>query len=264
MKSCCVKRCALWALMLLLALCRMPVRAVAQEDLLPLDIAILEDPMDLLRLVNRDNLLDKRYPDQSEACYKLERVNLPVTRGKHLLRAVANDALEALFAAAKAEEIELYVGSAYRAYRNQEVIYYNRVKQLGYDDGYSQMAGASEHQTGLAVDVVSGDYKRVFEVEFGETREGVWLRENCARFGFILRYPQDKEDITGIRYEPWHLRYVGEEAAAYIMDNGLTLEEFSAARIRTLGAYYGDAQAMNDDAQLRWQLAAQDAQQGDS
>ena len=66
-------------------------------------------------------------------------------------------------------------------------------------------------------------YSDLFQTEFGETREGIWLRENCAEFGFIIRYPENKTEITGVRYEPWHLRYVGTEVASYIMENNLTL-----------------------------------------
>lgn len=72
---------------------------------------------------------------------------------------------------------------------------------------------------------------------FGETEEAVWLRENCARYGFILRYPKEAEDVTGVPYEPWHLRYVGVEAAAYIMENGLTLEAFTAEWQAALAEY---------------------------
>lgn len=206
----------------------------------PIDISILEDPYDVLRLVNKDNQLDRTYPDQNISMYRLERVAVPVTKGSHQLRKVANLALRELFEVAYEEGIELYVGSSYRAYRNQEVMHYNRVKRMGYDDGYTQMAGASEHQTGLAVDVISEAYADLFQQSFGETQEGIWLREHCAEFGFIIRYPEDKEEITGIRYEPWHLRYVGREVASYIMEKGLTLEEFSAERIIALGTYYGE------------------------
>lgn len=228
-------------LMIILVIFVKPIcKASESNNLLPIDIEILKDPLDVLILVNRDNLLSKNYPDQSIDMYKLVDVTVPVTKGAHQLRPVMNEAMEKLFEAAYAGEIELYVGSSYRSYRKQEVVYYNRVKRIGYDDGYSQMAGASEHQTGLAADVVSAEYANLFQTEFGETKEGIWLRENCAEFGFIIRYPEDKMDITGVHYEPWHLRYVGPEVANYIMDNDLTLEEFSAMRIGTLGEYYGD------------------------
>lgn len=238
MKSCFVTRIYIWMLALILMVLWMPIHTMADgNEELSIELSILEDPLDVLRLVNRSNLLEKDYPDQNIDMYKMEKVTLPVTKGTHMLRPVANAALEELFAAAYKEDIELYVGSSYRNYRSQEVIHYNRVKRMGYDDGYSQIAGASEHQMGLAADVVSKAYANLFKTEFGETREGVWLKENCARFGFIIRYPEDKEEITGVRYEPWHLRYVGHEAAAYITENGLTLEEFSIERLHTLSEH---------------------------
>ena len=240
----------LWLWMMVLMAVAAPAYAVS-EGLLPVDIEILKDPSDVLLLVNRENLLHRAYPDQATDMYRLEEVTVPVTKGTHRLRPVMNAALERMFEAAYADGVELYVGSSYRSYRQQEVIHYNRVKRMGYDDGYAQMAGASEHQTGLAADVVSAAYANLFQQEFGETTEGIWLKENCAEFGLIIRYPEDKEDITGVQYEPWHLRYVGPEAASYIMEHQLTLEEFSAMRVLALGAHYGDAASAGPEEEAR-------------
>lgn len=193
----------------------------------PVPQAVFEDPFDVLRLINRENLLDPAYPDQSIAMYEMTPVTAPVTESGLTLRPIVNEAVTEMLAAAKAEGIKLYVASAYRNYRTQEVMHYNRVKRLGRDDGRVQMAGASEHQAGLAADVVSWAYRNGFETSFGNTAEGKWLAANCARYGFILRYPEDKQEITGVRYEPWHMRYVGVEAATYIMESGLTLEEYT-------------------------------------
>ncbi|MDE6053987.1 MAG: M15 family metallopeptidase [Lachnospiraceae bacterium] len=85
--------------------------------------------------------------------------------------------------------------------------------------------GASEHQIGLALDIVSSTYSGL-EIGFCETRAGKWLKEHCDKYGFILRYPEGKEYITGIQYEPWNFQYVGKEAAAQIMERDITLEEF--------------------------------------
>ena len=200
----------------------------------PVSRETLEDSMDVLRLVNKENLLEKSYPDQDSEMYRLVEVTAPVTKGTHQLRAVANDALMEMFEAAQADGIKLYVGSSYRSYRTQEVIHYNRKKSLGYDDGYTQVAGGSEHQTGLAADVVSWEYRDKFQQSFGKKKEGIWLQENCARFGFILRYPKEKEDITGVKYEPWHVRYVGKEVAVYIIESELTLEEFTEEYLAAL------------------------------
>ena len=85
--------------------------------------------------------------------------------------------------------------------------------------------GTSEHQLGLAVDIISNVHPELDE-SWAQTEEAEWLKENCADYGFILRYPPDKSGITGIVWEPWHFRYVGEEAAQYIMENDLCLEEY--------------------------------------
>ena len=113
--------------------------------------------------------------------------------------------------------------SAYRSYESQKNVYNNRVKNQGKEsaDAYVAKPGFSEHQTGLCIDITNKD--RYF-VE--GTEEVEWLKENCSKFGFIIRYPKDKKDVTGIEYEPWHIRYVGKDVAKYISDNGITLEEY--------------------------------------
>ena len=112
--------------------------------------------------------------------------------------------------------------SGYRSYDYQAQLYENYVARDGQAaaDRYSARPGHSEHQSGLAFDVGDIDY------DFGKTARGKWLAAHCAEFGFILRYPQGKESITGYMYEPWHIRYVGINAAKTIMNNSLTLEEY--------------------------------------
>ncbi len=112
--------------------------------------------------------------------------------------------------------------SAYRSYSSQKSIYNNYVRERGQTeaDKISARPGHSEHQTGLAFDV--GELRG----RFGSTPRGIWLKDNCHRFGFIIRYPQGKENITGYAYEPWHIRYVGVEVATSIMKSGITLEEY--------------------------------------
>ena len=137
------------------------------------------------------------------------------------------EALVKLCDAARAEGHELYLKSGYRSYYKQAVMYENRIKKYGYDDGWVTKPGASDHQTGLGCDVVPKNWTdRGMNEDMAEEPETQWMAENCAQFGFILRYPKDKEAITEINYEPWHLRYVGVEVATYIMENGLCLEEF--------------------------------------
>lgn len=122
---------------------------------------------------------------------------------------------------------EIIAFSGFRSYNYQKKLYNSSVEKDGeeYAQRYSAKPGHSEHQTGLAFDL-GGQMKYWLEVEFEDTEEGIWLRENGHRFGFILRYPKDKEHITGYMYEPWHFRYVGEEHASKIYEKGITLEEY--------------------------------------
>jgi len=85
--------------------------------------------------------------------------------------------------------------------------------------------GASEHQLGLALDITSDTYIELLQ-GFADTEAGKWLAEHCCEYGFVLRYPLGKEDITGVEYEPWHFRYVGKEAATVMTEEGICLEEF--------------------------------------
>ena len=148
--------------------------------------------------------------------------------------------VQELIAAAKEDGYSLAIVSGYRTMDRSRMLYANKIaeyKTMGYDEATAKVEaakwvappGTSEHHSGLAMDIVSGDYYTKYSdlVEaFENEPEAVWLRENCARFGFILRFPKDKTDITGINYEPWHFRFVGEEHARAIMDQGLCLEEY--------------------------------------
>ncbi|MBQ3861890.1 MAG: M15 family metallopeptidase, partial [Clostridia bacterium] len=131
-------------------------------------------------------------------------------------------ALDALSAGAAANGLSIYAISGYRSYEYQLGLYDRYVARDGKAeaDRYSARAGHSEHQTGLAVDVNSLEYA------FADTAEGQWLAAHCAEYGFILRYPEGKEEITGYRYEPWHIRYLGVETAKKVAESGLTLEEY--------------------------------------
>ena len=123
----------------------------------------------------------------------------------------------------------LYLKSAYRSYRTQKTMYNNRLaKNKGKDDGWVSVPGASDHQTGLGCDVVPSNWKdKAMNDKMMKEPECQWMAEHCCEFGFIIRYPADKQEITEINTEPWHLRYVGIPAATYIMENGLCLEEFT-------------------------------------
>jgi len=200
----------------------------------PIDMMDM-DP-ELIIMINKSMFLDKAYaPDGlvKMKSLKLDKqgnnTNGGVRQvdGTWQLRKECAEALVQLCDAARAEGHELYLRSGYRSYYKQAVMYENRIKKYGYDDGWVTKPGASDHQTGLGCDVVPKKWTdRGMNEDMAKEPETQWMAENCARFGFILRYPADKEDITEINYEPWHLRYVGVEVATYIMDNGLCLEEF--------------------------------------
>ena len=135
---------------------------------------------------------------------------------------VAYAALEEMFAGAYAEGITLWIASGYRSYATQDWLYNNYVAMDGKEaaDTYSARPGHSEHQTGLAFDL---NYVADF---FATTPEGIWLANNSWKYGFIIRYQKNKEAVTGYKYEPWHVRYVGKDAAKAIYDSGLCLEEY--------------------------------------
>lgn len=147
---------------------------------------------------------------------------------KRMLRQEAAKALEELFAAAEADGMELRAVSGYRSYDRQKVIYENNVRTKGEAEAnrVSAVPGTSEHQTGLTIDVSSPSAGNALEETFGHTEEGEWLARRAPEFGFIIRYPEGAEDITGYVYEPWHIRYVGKDLAPDIAKSGLTLEEY--------------------------------------
>ena len=193
------------------------------------------DP-ELVILVNKDMFLSKDYVPEDLVTMKALKLDkqgnntnggVRRTNSDMQLRRECAEALVKLCDAARAEGHELYLKSAYRSYRTQDTMYYNRLKEYGYDDGWVTKPGASVHQTGLGCDVVPKNWTdRGMNEKMAKEEETQWMAAHCAEFGFILRYPEDKEDVTKINYEPWHLRYVGIPAATYIMENGLCLEEF--------------------------------------
>lgn len=213
--------------------------------------------MDMANLVRRISGEDNRdvqepnLPDVDLNSWELRLVNkwspIPreddpetgLTKDQYLFDVRALEALDGFLVAGEREGLDLCLSSAWRSYTYQEELFKNKVRtlmeELGCDwtaaeeDAARAVArpGESEHQLGLAADIVSYSYN-VMDGGFGETEAGQWLQEHCAEYGFILRYPADKEDVTGVIYEPWHFRYVGTEAAVYIMEHGLCLEEFRA------------------------------------
>ena len=130
--------------------------------------------------------------------------------------------------AAKLENISIYSGSAYRSYSYQQNLYnrYAKVDGIAKTDTYSARAGYSEHQTGLAIDIMNANWGYIDKTD----KEYTWLINNSYKYGFILRYPEDKEKITGYMYEPWHYRYVGIDLATELVKENLTYEEYIAKK----------------------------------
>ena len=186
----------------------------AEEDGWKLAIASIYYPM------------DEEYPVETRA----------VDNTGYAFDVRAANALEAMLDAARADGVSLYITSAWRSRATQAELYENRVYRFqlqGYSREEAEVLGAtivarpgtSEHELGLSTDLLTNEYQ-VLDSGFAETAAYAWLTEHCAEYGFIERYPQGKGELTGIIWEPWHYRYVGEEVAAYIMSNGLCLEEY--------------------------------------
>lgn len=178
--------------------------------------------MDYEILVNKDNALDRTYVPSdlvdANSCYKDGiLINKKVLEQFNLMKEDANSF-----------GYNIDIMSGYRDYLYQEKIYNKLLLEKGFAYTFRSVAkpGCSEHQTGLAVDIcVYKDNKCYIEHELEEMEETKWLIYNCYKYGFILRYPKYKEDITGYNYEPWHFRYVGD-VAEHLYKNNLLLEEY--------------------------------------
>lgn len=213
----------------------------------PLPLTELQS--DYIMLVNADNLLDKSFKPTPQV--KVTGVKRATSAAVYLEKTTA-EALKAMFdAAAQVTEyayvgadgkeklaeygddgMVLYLKSGYRSYGTQATVYANYLdRNNGVDDGYVAKPGSSEHQSGLCADILNADYagRPTMTQDFKWTPEAQWMKENCAEYGFVLRYTEESEATTGIKFEPWHFRYVGEDVAAYIMAKEITLEEFTEA-----------------------------------
>ena len=194
-----------------------------------------ELPIDAL--VNKDNLLSSDYypkdlviTDQNENNFH----EFQDSRLKPMVSKAIWPYAEKMFADAKKAGFILAIDSGYRSYNYQQKVLDNLVAEQG-DVAYQKVAlpGASEHQTGLAFDYgyyrdgkfYSSDYVRE------EDPEAIWMKENSYKYGFILRYPKGKEEITGFQFEPWHFRFVGLELAKELFDEGITLDEYYARKV---------------------------------
>ena len=184
------------------------------------NIELIKNPDDILTLVNKNNKLPSIY-------IPADLVEIPTSmsyNGKFVRKEVL-DAFSKLWKEAKKNKYKITIVSAYRDYEYQNKLFkqYVQEKGLKYALNCSAKAGHSEHQTGLAIDVMgsNGDYNL-----FDESNEFNWMKEHAHKYGFILRYPKGKEHITGFKYEPWHYRYIGTTLATYLYENNLTLEEY--------------------------------------
>lgn len=176
-------------------------------------------------LTNELHMLPKDFEAELEKTYNGQRVDRRM-RGE----------LEAMIDAAKKDGHHLMICSSYRDYKKQDQLMDESIAKfvrrgLSYKDAFFKtkeqiaLTGASEHHTGLAVDIVGKNHQSLDESQ-ADTKEAKWLAEHAAEYGFILRYPKEKEDITMISFESWHYRYVGKEAAEYMKEKNLCLEEF--------------------------------------
>lgn len=177
-------------------------------------------------LANKNNALD-----ESQVPSDLVTIDVPYAIENpevRQLREEASEQLSIMFDEALSDGIELIARSGYRSYNTQEELYTNYVNANGQEaaDRFSARPGTSEHQTGLAMDITSESVDLQLVESFEDVPEGEWLAENAHRFGFHLRYPEGKENITGYQFEPWHYRYFGEDLATHLYENGLTYEEF--------------------------------------
>lgn len=197
-----------------------------------------QDPTDTLILVNKNN----KAPAVPVTLVKpdVQPTREAVSENIYM-RPEAAAALEDLFEAAAQDGITLYATSGYRSYSTQKAIFERKLERMDEKQANASVAkpGYSEHQTGLAMDIEGETTKGTGLTEaFGESPEGIWTAEHCAEYGFIIRYPKEKTNITGYIYEPWHLRYVGKEAAAEITELDVTFEEYILAvrseRIETM------------------------------
>ena len=198
-------------------------RVITSEEIIvePTDKVVAQgifDPSSLTVCVNRKSTLSSDYKPTDLVLPDVRAVN---SSNRLYMRKEAASALEELFKAAEDENYYLYAVSGYRSYSYQKSIYNPY-------SGYSAPAGASEHQLGLAMDITLAKYNGTLSVDFGNTKEGKWVKENAHKYGFIIRYLQGKEDITGYNYEPWHLRYLGVDLATELYEKNITLEDLLA------------------------------------
>ncbi len=206
-----------------------------EEDEYPEAYEPAEDVKDERPEIDADDwrliLVNKQNPVPSDFDVKLANINGSMYADERII----SDIYEMIDAASE-DGVDLMICSAYRSYDRQRTLFNNKINKLmnegmTYLEAYKvgsmnvTVPGTSEHHLGLALDILTGSYTTMDD-GFGETEAGKWLAANAQDYGFILRYPKGKEEITGIVYEPWHFRYVGRRYAKEITSLGVCLEEY--------------------------------------
>ena len=198
------------------------VNAYLDKDYYSNDIPLSKDKASKLDvIVNKYYKLDKDYEPED-----LTIINSKFASGTQKLRKEAADKFEEMASDMLKENLKIYAGSTYRSYSYQEGLYNRYVKKDGFKEAetYSARAGYSEHQLGLAVDIVNGKWNYLSEGD----KEYTWLINNSYKYGFILRYPHESEYITGYVFEDWHFRYLGIDLATKVHESKLTYDEYIA------------------------------------
>ena len=188
---------------------------------------IITNPNEYDAVVNKQRHLSSSYKPSD-----LVKPNIDFMQSNEsvmYLRKDAAKALEELCKDAQSSGYKFYGVSGFRSYSLQVDVYKDNIAQYGNEEDanfYSAKPGESEHQLGLSMDLSTKEVNYQLVESLGDTPAGKWLEENCYKYGFIIRFPENKEKITGYSYEPWHIRYVGKDLAKIMHDNNLTLEEY--------------------------------------
>ena len=210
----------------------MLAKVLGEKELMEMNVQTIKDDESLFyKLVDKNFLLivDWSGEDRQGMLYNFFNNRLQSMLGVQLV--VSEDEVYqkyiSMYNAAKKEDLYLIITSAYRDYNFQDQLWNQYAKSQGEEwaDSVAARAGHSEHQTGLTLDIVT--YNSNMN-EFENTDEFKWLQKHAHEYGFIMRYPKDKEDITGYDYESWHYRYVGVETATKIHELGITYDEYYA------------------------------------
>ena len=193
----------------------------------PKDNIDINDPASQFIVVNKNRPILLSYVPSDLVTPKVT-LNSQKSDSENSIRNIVAPNLESLFTDAKNNSLGLMLASGYRSSELQATYYNNLVQSLGQAeaDKVSAKPGTSEHQTGLALDIAPTNRECYLEACFADTKEGIWLKDNAYKYGFILRYPQGKEQVTGYQFEPWHYRYVGKDLAQKIYSQNTTLEEY--------------------------------------